>query len=225
MESNQFLRATSAGAVALRRITLGLAAALLSIVNASAQETPSDTRPYGLDPYTPRDAALLRQYGATLVAQTPLTELRKLDPYKPSEAALLRDIGGALPLWGVIWYPGPAPASLTPFPAEAARTLPAKPTAPSAAAGEERAAPPTTISAAPTSMATVRRPETNDGVWIEFAGRKWIATGPPVPFERSRFVRTGEYGQFPVYKRPATNEEVIYLPIPGDLLAPYRIKR
>ena len=60
------------------------------------------------NPYKPSDAALLRDFGATLVAHTPLQELRRLDPYKPSEAALLRQLGGAFPLWGLEWYWAPA---------------------------------------------------------------------------------------------------------------------
>ena len=90
-------------------------AMLVCVSIASAQTSASDEHPYGLDPYKPSDATLLRDYGDTLVAQTPLSELRKLDPYKPSHAALLRDIGGAMPLWGIVWYPGPVPSSLMPF--------------------------------------------------------------------------------------------------------------
>lgn len=84
----------------------------LAIVPVAAQG-PAAEHPYGLDPYSPSDAQLLRNYGAALVAQTPLLELQKLDPYKPSDAALLRQIGGAIPVWGLPVGFGP----LTPFPA------------------------------------------------------------------------------------------------------------
>ena len=80
------------------------AVTLLVMVPASAQPHVWGSDPYGLDPYNPSDAVLLREYGAALVAQTPLLELRTLDPYMPSHAALLRQIGGAIP-WNFVWYP------------------------------------------------------------------------------------------------------------------------
>ena len=108
------------------RVTTAIAVTLLAVTPASAQ----NQYPYGLDPYNPSDAALLRNYGATLVAQTPLLELRKLDPYNPHHAALLRQLGGAMPLWGM-WYPpflsAPTFAPLTPF----QRTQAVLPTGPS----------------------------------------------------------------------------------------------
>ena len=84
----------------------------------AAQGLAPEPRPYGLDPYKPSDAALLRNYGAALVAQTPLLQLSELDPYKPSHAALLRQIGGAMPLWSHLsWYPtAPAHAPLMTVP-------------------------------------------------------------------------------------------------------------
>jgi hypothetical protein len=116
----------------MRLTTIVVTVTLLAVGSASAQAPASAQYPYGLDPYKPSDAALLRNYGATLVAQTPLLELRKLDPYIPSHAALLRQLGGAIPLWGaLLWYaPAPPPTPLTPF----ARTEGATPTEPNVAA-------------------------------------------------------------------------------------------
>jgi hypothetical protein len=93
----------------MRFAGLVLTITLHIVVPSSAQSQLAGFDPYGLDPYNPRDALLLRQYGATLVAQTPLLELRKLDPYRPSHAALLRQIGGAIP-WGFVQ------CSAAPFP-------------------------------------------------------------------------------------------------------------
>ena len=105
----------------MRPAVMVFALALSIGAAAAAQAQVPEQHPYGLDPYKPSDVFLLRNYGATLVAQTPLLELRQLDPYKPSHAALLREIGGALPLWGLLWYPPPPmPAPLSPFPAPAA---------------------------------------------------------------------------------------------------------
>lgn len=105
------------------RLTAVIILTLLAAAPASAQY------PYDLDPYKPSDAAWLRTYGATLVAQTPLLELRRLDPYVPSQAALLRQLGGAMPWW-VGWYlpfsPPPTFAPLTPFPRTQA-VIPSRP--------------------------------------------------------------------------------------------------
>jgi hypothetical protein len=103
------------------RLTAIVTAMVLSPLALAWAQTPTPVQhPYGLDPYKPSDAELLRKYGSVLATQTPLLELRKLDPYKPSHAALLRALGGAMPLWA-IWYPlAPAPGSLAPFPTSAA---------------------------------------------------------------------------------------------------------
>jgi hypothetical protein len=75
-----------------------------------------------------------------------------------------------------------------------------------------------------TAVVSMRRPENNDGVWIMFAGEKWISSGiavPPVPGE---FVEVGEYAGFPVFARRDFTQEVIYLPSRAGLIAPYRLK-
>lgn len=104
---------------------------LLAATPAAAQTVQilnPEPQPYGLDPYKPSDAAVLRTYGSTLVAQTPLLQLSQLDPYKPSHAALLRQLGGGIPLWShLAWYPtAPPPAPLM--------MVPAPPPVPAAAA-------------------------------------------------------------------------------------------
>jgi hypothetical protein len=209
---------------------------LVGVVQASGQAPASVQHPYGFDPYKPSDLALLRSYGATLVAQTPLSELRKLDPYTPSHTALLRQLGSAMPLWGVSgypWYlPVPLQTSLTPFPASAVEPMPAarltalldeliRARAAAAATAPVAAA----LPPGPTAMATVMAPDSNDGVWIPYAGQRWISAGPAVPFDDSAFVRVGQYAGFPVFRRTGTNEEVIYVPVRDDLVAPYRLKQ
>ena len=184
--------------------------------------------PYGLDPYEPTDAELLRRYGSVLVAQTPLLELHKLDPYKPSHAALLRDLGGAIPLW-VLWYPpGPIPASLTPFPmttgatgsAQVGITILVGQLPPDAG----RTAPSVPAPLPTQEVVTALRPETNDGMWISYAGARWISAGPAVRFDESRFMRIGQYDGFPVFRPRDAGDDVIYLPTRRDLVAPYRLK-
>src|SRR5688500_14512780 len=98
----------------MRRTAIAALLILLTSVASSpvsGQTTAAIQHPYGLDPYNPRDAEILRNYGSVLVAQTPLSELRKLDPYNPNHAALLRSLGGAIPVWAPWYLPGPTPAS------------------------------------------------------------------------------------------------------------------
>jgi hypothetical protein len=223
------------GDFSMRFILTAIIVTLWLIVPASAQ-TPSceqapasTTHPYGFDPYKPSDATLLRDYGATLVAHTPLQELRRLDPYKPSDAALLRELGGAFPLWGLEWYWGPVPAPLTPF-AEPERWMRRAPVAPPPMQGPAGTAPEnevreTVTPAQPSTMASLRPPESNDGVWIAYAEKRWILDGRPVPYESSAFQRVGEYGRFPVFRRMGVDEDVIYVPPRQGEVVPYRLKR
>ena len=186
----------------------------------------SGPHPYDLDSYKPSDAALLRNYGETLVAQTPLIEMRHLDPYKPSHAALLQQIGGGLPLWGVAWYPFAVPAppqggmtTLALFPSEDRRDEPwQQETAEDLCPCAEPA------HAGPSSVATVRLPDSNDGVWIAYDGRRWVNSGRSVPMDEAAFERVGQHGEFPVYRRLGGTEDLIYLPARDGLLAPYRLK-
>jgi hypothetical protein len=73
-------------------------------------------------------------------------------------------------------------------------------------------------------LTSVRRPDSNDGVWVLFGGERWISAGPAVSLLPSEFVLVGEHGGFPVYAREALEEDVIYLPTRSGLLAPYRLK-
>jgi hypothetical protein len=74
-------------------------------------------------------------------------------------------------------------------------------------------------------LSTLRRPESNDGVWIRYAGSKWVSAGAAVPFAATDFQHVGEYGTFPVFARETVNEEIIYLPTSrAGYVAPYRLK-
>lgn len=207
----------------MRLSTLALIV-IIAAATPAAGQTTSDANPYGLDPYKPSDAALLRALGTTLVSQTPLPELATLDAYKPSHAALLRQIGGGLPLWGLAWFPLQAPGPVMPLLHIA--SAPARAPAPVALPDRYmtgRDAPDEGLPS-PFWMATLRRPETNDGVWIAFAGGKWIASGKATPFEASAFERVGTYGTFPVYKGTRADDGLIYIPARDGLVTPYRAK-
>jgi hypothetical protein len=73
-------------------------------------------------------------------------------------------------------------------------------------------------------LVSLRRPEGNDGLWIRYAGEKWVSAGPAVPLRPDDFVRVGNYAGFPVFARQGFTEEVIYLPTLAGLIAPYRLK-
>ncbi len=210
--------------------------ALLSAASSGAQTPTPAVEVYNLDPYDPSDAELLRQYGAVLVAQTPLLELRKLDTHTPSHAKLLRDLGGAIPLWALWYPPTPFPASLTPFqgptgfaPAPAGNIVFVLPGQADAQADDAASSAPAADSAPASSSpaaVTLRRPENNDGVWISYAGQKWISAGPALALDQSAFSRVGEYSSVPVFKREGAAEDVIYVAASDDarLVVPYRLK-
>jgi hypothetical protein len=73
------------------------------------------------------------------------------------------------------------------------------------------------------TSALLRRPENNDGIWIQFEGQKWVSAGRAVPLRSSDFRKVGEYEGFPVFTR-TTGGDLIYLPTRGGLVAPYRKK-
>ncbi len=71
-------------------------------------------------------------------------------------------------------------------------------------------------------IVTLLRPESNDGIWIRFAGSKWISAGIAVPLRAADFQLVGDYFGFPVFARQKVKEDVIYLPTRAGLVAPYR---
>jgi hypothetical protein len=73
------------------------------------------------------------------------------------------------------------------------------------------------------TSALLRRPENNDGIWIQFRDQKWVSAGKAVPLRSSEFRKIGEYDGFPVFARTG-GDELIYLPTRGGLIAPYRRK-
>jgi hypothetical protein len=73
--------------------------------------------------------------------------------------------------------------------------------------------------APPTPRAT-----SNDGVWIDFGGARWFASGRAESFSPDRFSPAGEYRGFPVY-RTRDSDGTIYVPTVHDgALTPYTRK-
>ena len=186
---------------------------------AFGQTTTATSHPFGLDPYKPSDAQILREFGDVLAQQIPLAELAKLDPYTPSEAAWRRRIGAGLPLpiTGYLYYP-PAGERAANKPAPA--PTPVASAAPDARPTSTPSAP---VASSPTEVTTLLRPETNDGVWIRFAGDKWLSAGRAVLLDSS-FMRAGDYAGFTVYRRQGASDGMIYLPTRDGMVAPYRRK-
>jgi hypothetical protein len=72
-------------------------------------------------------------------------------------------------------------------------------------------------------IVTLRRPESNDGIWIRFLGLRWASTGTSVS-AIGNFERVGEYAGMPVFRRANSDEPVIYLPTAAGRFAPYRAR-
>jgi hypothetical protein len=75
------------------------------------------------------------------------------------------------------------------------------------------------------TFATIGRPTSNDGVWIQYLGEKWISAGPAVPITPESFRVVGSYNEFPVFARKDATEQIIYVPTRAGLAAPYRLKQ
>jgi hypothetical protein len=202
----------------MRPLLFGVATFVLSTLAASAQTAPHG-HPYGLDPYKPSDAAILREYGAALVSQTPVQELAALDPYKPSHAALLR-LAGGLPVWAIGW-----PSWLVVLDRERLHAVAPEVPSPARHRPDRAEVEPSVVAPEPTAIATLRRPESNDGVWIAYDGRRWLLSGHAVEHEAAAFQQVGQLDGHPVYQRRSGDAALIYVEGGGGRLVSYREKR
>lgn len=212
----------------MRVATIGIGLLLLTTA-AHAQAPPCAPYPYVYDPYKPSDLAIMRQYGGTMLAQAPLTTLLKLDPYVPSQGELLRQVGNGIPLW--LAYPWPTYAPLSPAPLTDCRPAPKA----SSEAGHEGSLAITTFADALSALEGVtstttrtdappRRMPTdrNTGVTIHYDGRTWTSAGAAVPYGGASFVQVGESGRFPVFRRAASKDDLIFVPTTKGMVAPFR---
>jgi hypothetical protein len=76
----------------------------------------------------------------------------------------------------------------------------------------------------PQGYVTLLRPESNDGIWITYAGAKYVSAGAAVPFRAADFRLVGDYAGFPVFARQTVQDDVIFVPTRAGLVAPYRKK-
>jgi hypothetical protein len=107
----------------------------------------------------------------------------------------------------------PSPAR-PPVAVEAARSRPV------GTSGRVEAAPPR--AAAPIR----RRPESANGIFVEFDNARWYSSGPPALLD-SGLMRIGSTGGFPVYAARKREPTTIYIPVASglDLVAPYSKRR
>jgi hypothetical protein len=199
-----------------------IVALLILPATVSAQPFPCPPAMSSLshfDSYKPSHLSIIRNYGATLLAQAPLDSLLKLDPYVPSDGVLLRQMGGAIPVWGYLPFawppvavpggpcaslPEPAPGVLTAF-SDVVASL---------------------ATSAPAAARTTGSPsDRNRGISIEYDGRVWVSAGPAVAFRESAFVRVGERAGTPIYRRAGSEDDVIYIQTLAGVVAPFSAAR
>jgi hypothetical protein len=74
----------------------------------------------------------------------------------------------------------------------------------------------------PAHMESVARPSGPNGVWLEFNGSRWYSDGRAVAYSSDRFVKIGDYREFPVYRESTGTSETIWVSVAQDgPLAPY----
>lgn len=61
------------------------------------------------------------------------------------------------------------------------------------------------------SIMTIPAPSGDSGVWVEFDSARWYHTGPTETYDASRFVQTGSYKGFPVYRDKSGDDQSIYV--------------
>ena len=71
---------------------------------------------------------------------------------------------------------------------------------------------------------TLRRAESNDGIWLEYSGARWVSAGRAVAWNADAFQRIGEHAGFPVYAMRSGPEDVIFLSTRPGVVAPFRRK-
>jgi hypothetical protein len=84
--------------------------------------------------------------------------------------------------------------------------------------------PPTSSSRLPVAQRIRPRADSANGVFIQFENARWFSSGPPVAFDSSRLVSSGDMNGFPVYRDRTGTGSTIYVPVARDataLLAPY----
>jgi hypothetical protein len=113
--------------------------------------------------------------------------------------------------------PGPVPSPVVPVAVGTSGTMVPRPARESAYESTIAPAPWRAPHAEP--IPALRK---NDGVWLEFQGRRWYSDGEAVSYAPDRFTPVGEYHGFLVYREATGNQDQIWVAAVKDgPLAPY----
>jgi hypothetical protein len=82
---------------------------------------------------------------------------------------------------------------------------------------------PTAAVSAQGVVESIPRPYANRGIWIEFGGRIWLASGAGGPYWPGRFDRIGTYHGFPVYQESGHSDQIYVPSVPGGPVARYSL--
>jgi hypothetical protein len=75
-------------------------------------------------------------------------------------------------------------------------------------------------------LATAKRPEGLNGVFVEYDNQRYFSDGPAREFDAKSFTRIGEYHGFAVYRRDGEKGTIYIPPLAGSptIVAPYRAR-
>jgi len=71
---------------------------------------------------------------------------------------------------------------------------------------------------------TAARPRGLNGIWVDFEGRRWFASGSAQVFDSAKFAERGLYHGFPVYARRGESGS-IYIPSVPGFVTPYKQRK
>jgi hypothetical protein len=77
--------------------------------------------------------------------------------------------------------------------------------------------------ARPAVVESIPRAYANRGIWIEFGGRIWLASGAAGPYWPGRFDQIGSYHGFPVYQESGHTDQIYVPSVQGGPIARYSL--
>jgi hypothetical protein len=76
-----------------------------------------------------------------------------------------------------------------------------------------------------TRIESIPAPRGNNGIWLQFDGRRWYSAGAATSFSPDRFTPVGAYQGFPVYRdRNSAKDEIWVAMVKDGPLAPYALR-
>ena len=157
-----------------------------------------------------------------------------MKPYERRRAGdIAGTVGSTIPSFPVVHTPEPGePALPAQAPAPPTQIAPSIGTvaviavAPTASVVPEPASTTGTVPP-PGPLASARKPEGLDGLFLEYRDRRWFSSGKAERLDPTQFTAIGDYRGFPVYRK-ADDERTIYVAVArgaGELIAPYSARR